>query len=135
MTFITLIQAISLVILAISCITIYHNTNSYEPGKRIIYIIARNNHNVFNNSRNMHNGHKRNRNKKRTSTKWHNTSNETNIYPNKLNDSTKSAWKHIWKNQRQHTKYRKSGKTYSYNICSIHTNTYLRSKLYRRIYT
>ena len=35
----TIIKIIAFVILCISCVTIYHNTNSYEPKKRIIYII------------------------------------------------------------------------------------------------
>ena len=39
MTVITVIKIIAFIIFIISCITIYHNTNSYEPSKRIIYII------------------------------------------------------------------------------------------------
>lgn len=39
MTVVTVIKGIALIIFAISCVTIYHNTNSYEPSKRIIYII------------------------------------------------------------------------------------------------
>ena len=34
----TIIKLIALIIFIISCITIYHNTNSFEPKKRIIYI-------------------------------------------------------------------------------------------------
>lgn len=55
MTVITVTKFIALIIFAISCVTIYHNTNSYEPSKRIIYIIARNNYNVWNNFNNMWN--------------------------------------------------------------------------------
>ncbi len=39
MTVITAIKAISFIIFIISCITVYHNTNSYEPKNRIIYIV------------------------------------------------------------------------------------------------
>jgi len=39
MPFMTVVGLISFVIFAIACVTIYHNTNSYEPSKRIIYII------------------------------------------------------------------------------------------------
>lgn len=39
MTVITAIKAIAFIIFIISCITVYHNTNSYEPKDRIIYII------------------------------------------------------------------------------------------------
>ena len=35
----TIIKIIALVIFVISCVTIYHNTNSFEPKKRILYII------------------------------------------------------------------------------------------------
>lgn len=35
----TIIKIIAFIILCISCVTIYHNTNSYEPKNRIIYII------------------------------------------------------------------------------------------------
>jgi len=35
----TVIKIIALIILCVSCVTIYHNTNSFEPKKRIIYII------------------------------------------------------------------------------------------------
>ena len=35
----TVIKIIALIILGVSCVTIYHNTNSFEPKKRIIYII------------------------------------------------------------------------------------------------
>ena len=35
----TVIKFIALLVFAISCITIYHNTNSYEPSKRVLYII------------------------------------------------------------------------------------------------
>ncbi len=35
----TVIKVIAVVIFAISCVTIYHNTNSFEPKKRILYII------------------------------------------------------------------------------------------------
>ena len=34
----TVIRIIAFVIFVISCVTIYHNTNSFEPIKRIIYI-------------------------------------------------------------------------------------------------
>lgn len=37
---ITITKVVAFIIFMISCITIYHNTNSYEPSKRIIYIIA-----------------------------------------------------------------------------------------------
>ena len=33
------IKVIALIVFAISCMTIYHSTNSFEPRKRIIYII------------------------------------------------------------------------------------------------
>lgn len=39
MTVITVIKAIAFIIFIISCITVYHNTNSYEPKSRIIYIV------------------------------------------------------------------------------------------------
>ena len=42
MTVITVVKIVAFMIFAISCVTIYHNTNSYEPSKRIIYIIVRN---------------------------------------------------------------------------------------------
>lgn len=35
----TVIKVIAFIIFIIACIAIYHNTNSYEPSKRIIYII------------------------------------------------------------------------------------------------
>ena len=35
----TIIKIIAFVIFCISCVTIYHNTNSFEPKKRIIYIL------------------------------------------------------------------------------------------------
>ena len=35
----TLIKIIAFVIFVIACVTIYHNTNSFEPKKRILYII------------------------------------------------------------------------------------------------
>lgn len=47
MTVVTVIKGIALIIFAISCVTIYHNTNSFEPSKRIIYIIVRKHYNVF----------------------------------------------------------------------------------------
>ncbi len=34
----TIVRLVSLAIFIVSCITIYHNTNSFEPKKRIIYI-------------------------------------------------------------------------------------------------
>lgn len=46
---ITIVRLIAVAIFAISCVTIYHNTNSYEPSKRVIYIIIRNNINVYGN--------------------------------------------------------------------------------------
>ncbi|MDE5830388.1 MAG: hypothetical protein K2H53_01535 [Clostridia bacterium] len=46
MTVVTVVKGIALVIFAISCVTIYHNTNSYEPSKRVIYIILRKHYNV-----------------------------------------------------------------------------------------
>lgn len=36
----TLIKVISFIIFVISCVAIYHNTNSYEPKKRILYIVV-----------------------------------------------------------------------------------------------
>ncbi len=36
----TVIKVIAFVIFVISCVTIYHNANSFEPIKRIIYIVA-----------------------------------------------------------------------------------------------
>lgn len=47
MPIVTIIKVIALMIFAVSCVTIYHNTNSYEKSKRIVYIIIRNNYNVF----------------------------------------------------------------------------------------
>ncbi len=41
MTVISVVQAIALIIFAISCVAVYHNTNAYEPKQRIIYIIIR----------------------------------------------------------------------------------------------
>ena len=35
----TVIIIIALIILVISCITIYHNTNSFEPKQRCMYIV------------------------------------------------------------------------------------------------
>lgn len=35
----TLIKIIAFVIFVIACVTIYHNTNSFEPKRRILYII------------------------------------------------------------------------------------------------
>lgn len=35
----TLVKVIAFIVFAISCAVIYHNTNSYEPAKRIGYII------------------------------------------------------------------------------------------------
>lgn len=64
MTFITVIGIISFIIFVISCVTIYHNTNSYEPSKRIVYIIVRYNHNVHYNCWNLHDRLKRNKYKK-----------------------------------------------------------------------
>ncbi len=46
MTVVTIVKVIAFIIFAISCVTIYHNTNSYEKSKRIIYIVVRNNNNV-----------------------------------------------------------------------------------------
>lgn len=34
-----IIKLIALIIFIISCVTIYHNTNSFEPKKRILYIV------------------------------------------------------------------------------------------------
>ncbi len=36
----TIIKLIALIIFIISCVTIYHNTNSFEPKKRILYIVV-----------------------------------------------------------------------------------------------
>lgn len=36
----TIIKIIAFVIFLIACVAIYHNTNSFEPKKRILYIIA-----------------------------------------------------------------------------------------------
>lgn len=49
MTVVAVIKGIALIIFAISCLTIYHNTNSYDPIKRIIYIIIRNNFSICSN--------------------------------------------------------------------------------------
>lgn len=64
MTFITVIGIISFIIFVIAFVTIYHNTNSYEPSKRIVYIIIRNNCNVHHNSWNLYDRFKRNKHKK-----------------------------------------------------------------------
>ena len=40
MTTLTVIKAIALIIFAVAVAVIYHNTNAYEPTKRIIYIIG-----------------------------------------------------------------------------------------------
>ena len=34
-----IIKLIALIVFIISCVTIYHNTNSFEPKKRILYIV------------------------------------------------------------------------------------------------
>lgn len=47
MDVIAVIRLIALAIFAVACVTIYHNTNSYEPKYRILYIIVRNNYNVY----------------------------------------------------------------------------------------
>ena len=65
MPFLTVVGLISFVIFAIACVTIYHNTNSYEPSKRIIYIIVRNNYYLCDNFYDMWYGRKRDRGKKR----------------------------------------------------------------------
>lgn len=49
----TVIKIIAFIIFCLSCITIYHNTNSYEPTKRIIYIIVRKHCNVCDNCTNL----------------------------------------------------------------------------------
>ena len=36
----TIIKIVSFIVLVIACAVIYHNTNAYEPKKRIIYIIV-----------------------------------------------------------------------------------------------
>ncbi len=46
MPVVTITRVIAFIIFAISCVTIYHNTNSYEKSKRVIYIVIRNNYNV-----------------------------------------------------------------------------------------
>lgn len=40
MTVLTVIKAVALIIFAVAVAVIYHNTNSYEPVQRIIYIIG-----------------------------------------------------------------------------------------------
>ncbi|MCI9365942.1 MAG: hypothetical protein HFJ54_05180 [Clostridia bacterium] len=55
-----LIKIIAFVIFIIAFVTIYHNTNSFEPKQRIIYIVARNNCNVFYNKYNLYDRYKRN---------------------------------------------------------------------------
>ncbi len=40
MDVIMVIRLIALLIFGVSCVTIYHNTNSYEPKYRIVYIIV-----------------------------------------------------------------------------------------------
>ena len=36
----TVITIVAIIIFAIACITIYHNTNSFEPTQRVIYIVV-----------------------------------------------------------------------------------------------
>ena len=36
----TVIKVIAFIIFIIACIAIYHNTNSYEPKKRILFIVV-----------------------------------------------------------------------------------------------
>ncbi len=36
----TVIKIVAFIIFLIACVTIYHNTNSFEPKKRILYIIV-----------------------------------------------------------------------------------------------
>lgn len=36
----TVVKLIGFIIFVISCVAIYHNTNSYEPKKRILYIVV-----------------------------------------------------------------------------------------------
>ena len=43
----TVIKLISFVIFLVACVTIYHNTNSFEPKKRFICIGVRNDFDVF----------------------------------------------------------------------------------------
>lgn len=40
MTVLTVIKGVALIIFAVAIAVIYHNTNAYEPTKRIIYIIG-----------------------------------------------------------------------------------------------
>ncbi len=60
----TVIKIIAFIIFGIACVTIYHNTNSYEPKKRILYIAVRNGYNVCNNKYNMCNRYNGDRGKK-----------------------------------------------------------------------
>lgn len=53
MTVILVTKIIAFIIFIISFVTIYHNTNSYEPSKRIIYIVVRNSSYVYFNFYNM----------------------------------------------------------------------------------
>ena len=46
----TVIKIVALIVFIISCVVIYKNTNSYEPTKRVIYIIIRNTCNICINS-------------------------------------------------------------------------------------
>lgn len=57
----TVIKIVAFVIFVISCIAIYHNTNSYEPKVRILFIIVRNDNHVWRNKCYLCNGHKRNK--------------------------------------------------------------------------
>ncbi len=49
----TIIKIIAFVIFAISCIAIYHNTNSFSIKGRIIYIAVRNANHVCYNQHNL----------------------------------------------------------------------------------
>ncbi|MCI8519691.1 MAG: hypothetical protein HFJ51_06625 [Clostridia bacterium] len=43
----TIVKIIAFIVFALACAVIYHNTNSYEPAKRIGYILVRNDYNVL----------------------------------------------------------------------------------------
>lgn len=59
MEFITIVGLISAIIFIISCVTIYHNTNSFEPVQRVVYIIVRNSCCLLYNFSNLQYGCKR----------------------------------------------------------------------------
>lgn len=92
-TIITGIKVIAFIIFGIACVAIYHNTNSFEPAKRIGYIVVRNIHNVsdkHSNFRTKHIRYNSNKSISYTRCKISNTNNnKIHIHPNKCDASIK----------------------------------------------